>query len=171
MKDEKSAFLGDGWEEIRLRIPKGKYRLVFLDFWNYTADVVGDYDSIEEAKEHMFFPDEYEDFVIYDDMGHVVFDLGNYKPSGIVEDEDKAERAIHLHICGEDVEVVIGNSPYATIVIFLDKTGKFEDLLFEVFHDMKEAKVQAEKWKREFDDFHRIIICNKDGEVVKEYIP
>ncbi len=75
-RNNKKAFLGYGWEDVRLKIPSGKYRLVMLDFWDYTAEVLGDFNSLDEAKAHLksltyFYDDEqdrYTDFIIYNDQ-------------------------------------------------------------------------------------------------------
>ncbi len=72
------AFLTHGLECVRYGVPRGRYRLVLLDFWDYTATVVGDYETAEKAKSQICGDlGEYQDYVIYDDAGNVVYDHGN----------------------------------------------------------------------------------------------
>ncbi len=74
----KEAFLGHNWEDIRLKIPKGKFRVVMLDFWDYTATVMGDFNTLEDAQDYLKEltslapPDSYIEFVIYNDRGEAI---------------------------------------------------------------------------------------------------
>jgi hypothetical protein len=172
MKGETNkAFLGDGWEDIRLKIPQGKFRLVMLDFFDYTAQVVGDFDTLEEAKDYLEELtenqlDEYTDFVIYNDKGEVVFDYGNFKPFGGGIDEEVNVIPVPVD---EDVAIQIDDDTnYVAVAIFLDEQGKFEDLLFENAANLDEAKKYAEELKKKYTDASRIVVLDREGNVLEE---
>jgi len=157
MKEE--AFLGHHWEDIRLKIPKGKYRVVMLDFWDYTASVINDFDTLEEA---MDFVDELKlmngdptiEFVVYDDRG---------------EEIHMEEEGLDIPIPGvEDVFIHIKDEDYVAVAIFLDDKGEFEDLLFDKANSVEEAKDIARKLKNEHKDASRVIVINKNGDVLWE---
>ncbi len=156
----KTAFLGNGWEDVRLKIPKGKYKLVMLDFWDHTATVIDDFDTSEEAKEFMDEmgiiedADSYTEFVIYNDQGEIVAQITS-------EDSDKNG----IPVC-DDVEIVINEDMnYATVAIFVDEQGKFEDLVFEETKTLEDAKKMAENFKDRYPDADRIIVLNRNGEI------
>ncbi|AGB05077.1 hypothetical protein AciM339_1215 [Aciduliprofundum sp. MAR08-339] len=75
---EYEEFLSDGVDKVRYEIPQGMFRVVLLDSWSLTADIIGDYPSKEEAiknaEELSKFADEYESVVVYDDEGKVIYD-------------------------------------------------------------------------------------------------
>ncbi len=159
----KTAFLGNGWEDVRLKIPKGKYRLVMLDFWDHTATAIDDFDTHEEAKEFMDEmgiiedADSYTEFVIYNDQGEIVEQITS-------EDSDKNG----IPVCN-DVEIVINEDMnYATVAIFVDEQGEFEDLVFEESKTLEDAKKMAENFKDRYPDADRIIVLNRNGEILWE---
>jgi len=159
----KTAFLGNGWEDVRLKIPKGKYRLVMLDFWDYTATVIDDFDTLEEAKEFMDEmgiiedADSYTEFVVYNDQGEIVEQITS-------EDSDKNG----IPVC-DDVEIVINEDMnYAAVAIFVDEQGEFEDLVFEETKTLEDAKKMAENFKDRYPNADRIIILNRNGEILWE---
>ncbi len=167
----KKAFLGYGWEDIRLRIPKGKYRLVMLDFWDHTAEVLGDFSSLEGAKEYLdnftdFDEDDhYIDFVIYNDRGEVVYDAGRFSPFP-AESEVEGKREIKVPV-EEDVTIQISDSAnYVAIAIFTDKEGNFEDLLFEEVTTLEDAKKAAKKLRKKHKDANEVIILDREGNVI-----
>ncbi len=162
MKNE-NAFLGNGWEDVRLKIPKGKYRLVMLDFWDHTATVIDDFDTPEEAREFMDEmgiiedAESYTEFVIYNDQGEVVEQITS-------EGSDKKG----IPVC-DDVEIVIKEDMnYAAVTIFVDEQGEFEDLVFEETKTLEDAKNMAKNFKDRYPDADRIIILNRNGEILWE---
>ena len=163
-KFHKKAFLFNGWEEIRRNIPEGKYRLVFLDFWDHTAEVVGDYDSIEEAEEEILPVGEYEDFVIYNDLGEVVYDLRNFPRVS-----EGGHNGINLVIGGENVSLTIGmDDKFVVVIVFFNFEGKFEDLLYETAKDIDEARKIGLQYHEKYDDYGKIMILDRDGNIVEE---
>lgn len=167
--DGEKAFLGHNWENIRLRIPKGKYRLVMLDFWEHTAKVLGDFGTLEEAREYLhdftdFEEDEYYiDFVIYNDQGEVVYDAERLSFSAENRIEGKGEIKVPVE---EDVAIKISESTnYVAVAIFTDPEGNFEDLLFEEATTLEEAKKAAEKLREKHKDASEVIILDREGNV------
>ncbi len=162
MKNE-NAFLGNGWEDVRLKIPKGKYRLVMLDFWDHTATVIDDFDTPEEAREFMDEmgiiedAESYTEFVIYNDQGEVVEQITS-------EGSDKKGIPVF-----DDVEIVIKEDMnYTAVAIFVDEQGEFEDLVFEETKTLEDAKNMAKNFKDRYPDADRIIILNRNGEILWE---
>ncbi len=154
------AFLGSGWEEVRLKIPKGKYRVVLLDFWDYTATVINDFDTLEEAIEFiedlriMGGEDSYTEYVIYNDRGEEVSVRKEGLDIPVPEVEDV------------DIHVERGVK-YVAVALFI-KNGEFEDLLFYTAGNLDEAKDLARKLKEENEDASRIIVLDREGKVVWE---
>jgi len=164
----KKAFLGVGWEDIRLKIPSGKYRLVMLDFWDHTAEVLGDFESLEEAKKYLEefaeFDDEFVDFVIYNSRGEVVYSADRFSPFSA---ESRVEGKWEIRVPVEDdVTIQIGKSAkYVAVAIFTDSSENFEDLLFEEAETLEDAKKAAEELRENHKDATRIIILDRDGNV------
>ncbi len=159
----KTAFLGNGWEDVRLKIPKGKYRLVMLDLWDHTATVIDDFDTPEDAREFMDEmgiigdAESYTEFVIYNDQGEVVEQITS-------ESSDKKG----IPVC-DDVEIVINEDMnYATVAIFMDEQGEFEDLVFEETKTLEDAKKMAENFKDRYPDADKIIVLNRNGKILWE---
>ncbi|MCD6370205.1 MAG: hypothetical protein J7L63_01740 [Thermoplasmata archaeon] len=164
----KKAFLGGGWEDIRLKIPSGKYRLVMVDFWDHTAEMLGDFDSLEEAKKYLEefaeFDDESVDFVIYNSRGEVVYNADCFSPFPAESRvEGKGEIRVPVE---EDVTIQIDESAnYVVVAIFTNSSGNFEDLLFEEVETLEEVKKAAEELREKHKDASEIIILDKDGNV------
>ena len=77
---EHDAVLGIGYERVRLGVPKGKFRVVQVDMFNHTADIIEDFDSREEAIKYVKDTAEYLkndrwlSYVVYDDKGELIYD-------------------------------------------------------------------------------------------------
>ena len=165
--DEKDAdaFLSHGLENVRYAVTKGKYRVVLVDMWDHTATIMGDYDSLEEAKEHIednFEGDEYTSMVIYDDQGKLLYDTDR--------DTEEEKPGIKFNVGGEEVEIQFPNGEdenYAVVIFFLDENGKFEDLLFDTFENLEDAKKYAEKAREEHEEAWKIVIVDREGKEVQ----
>lgn len=74
--NEPDALLGNGWEKVRKKIPKGKFRVVYLDDMKDEAYILDDFDKINEAKDFCdIWADDlgkYDTIVIYNDKGEII---------------------------------------------------------------------------------------------------
>ncbi len=72
------AFLGMGWEEVRYKVPKGKFRVVLIGMFDHTATIIQDFDDESSAKKYVLNNEnmlgDYESMVIYNDKGDLVYD-------------------------------------------------------------------------------------------------
>jgi len=157
------AVLGMGWENVRGNIPKGKFRVVLVDMFDHTATVMEDFDSEEEAREYVEDYaedlDEWESLVIYDDRGDLLYDT----------DWDKENKGIKFDVGGEEVEIQFPSSDrenYAVVTFFIDEEGNFEDLLFEVFEDIEDAKSYAREAREKYRDVWKVVIVDREGKEV-----
>ncbi len=154
------AFLGSGWEEVRLKIPKGKYRVVMLDSWEHTATVLEDFDTLEGAMEFvedlklMDGEDPYTEYVVYDDRG---------------EEVGAREGGLDIPVPGvEDVDIHVEKEVrYVAVALFV-QNGEFEDLVFDTAESLEEGKDIARKLKEENEDASRVIVLDREGKVVWE---
>ena len=162
------AILGIGWENIRGNIPKGKFRVALIDMFGHTATVIEDFNSEKEAREYVADYaeelDEWESFVIYDDQGHLLYDTDWDK-------EEEENEVIKFDLGGEEVEIQFPNNEnenYAVVIFFLDEKGNFEDLLFEVFEDINDAKRYAKEAREKYKDAWKVMVVDREGKEVRK---
>ena len=76
-KKDADAFLGAGWEDVRYKVPKGKFRVALIDMFDYTTTIIGDFDDESSAKKYVLDNEDllggYESLVIYNDEGKLVY--------------------------------------------------------------------------------------------------
>ena len=111
--DEHDAMLGAGYEGVRLNVPKGKFRVVQVDMFDHTVDIIEDFDSKEAAIEYVeeaaeFLEDEkWLSYVVYDDKGEIVYDSDWKKEKPKKETLDKFMDFVHKEFGDDKFEAYI----------------------------------------------------------------
>ena len=129
------AFLGAGLEEVRYKVPKGKFRVVLVDMFDHTANIIQDFDDVSSAKKYVLDNEdmlgEYESLVIYDDEGKLLYDSDWEEERVDDETVDKFMDVVHRELGNDRFE------EYVKSALALEKNAKSME-------DIKEIAIQVD---------------------------